>query len=118
MYYLVRPLSPLVSGILGLPAVVGIALLFAALRKEIALQLSVALAAMVTGNPSATLTALMNPKQIFVFALVSSIYIPCLATYGALSRELGRREALGIAGLTFALSIAIGFAARMVLAVW
>lgn len=117
MYYLVTPLSPVVSGILGLPAVVGIALLFAALRKEIALQLSVALAAMVTNNPSATLTALMNPDQIFVFALVSSVYIPCLATYGALSRELGRRQALGVSGFTLALAVAVGFIARMVLLV-
>ena len=118
MYYLVAPLSPIVSGILGLPAVVGIALLFAALRKEIALQLSVALAAMVTNNPSATLSALIDPNQIFIFALVSSIYIPCLATYGALSRELGRRQALGIAASTLTLSIIVGFVARVVLAVW
>ncbi len=115
MYYLIGPLSPVVSGILGLPAVVGIALLFAALRKEIALQLSVALAAMVTNNPSAALTDLMDPKQIFVFALVSSIYIPCLATYGALSTELGKKEAAGIAAFTLALSIIVGFVARMAL---
>lgn len=117
MYYLVTPLSPVVSGILGLPAMVGIALLFAALRKEIALQLSVALAAMVTNDPSATLTALMNPDQVFVFALVSSVYIPCLATYGVLSRELGRRQALGVAGFTLGLAVAVGFIARLVLMV-
>jgi len=87
MMYLVKPLSPLVSGVLGLPAVVGISLLFAVLRKEMALQLSVALAAMVTNNPAATLADIMAPSQIFVFALVSSIYIPCLATYGALRSE-------------------------------
>jgi ferrous iron transport protein B len=113
MYYLVKPLSPVVSGILGLPEIVGIALLFAALRKEIALQLSVALAAMVTGNPSATLSALMSPNQIFVFALVSSLYIPCLATYSALSHELGKRQALGISGMTVVLAIAVGFVARV-----
>lgn len=116
MYYLVKPLSPIVSGILGLPPVVGIALLFAALRKEIALQLAVALAAMVTGNPSATISALMDPRQVFVFALVSSIYIPCLATYGALSHELGRRQALSIAALTLTLSTIVGLAARIILA--
>lgn len=115
MYYLVKPLSPIVSGVLGLPEIVGIALLFAALRKEIALQLAVALAAMVTGNHSATLSALMDPKQIFVFALVSSIYIPCLATYSALSHELGRRQALGISALTLALSIVVGFVVRVAL---
>jgi ferrous iron transport protein B len=117
MMYLVKPLSPLVSGVLGLPAVVGIALLFAVLRKETALQLLVALAAMTTNNPAATLTDLMTPDQIFVFALVSSIYIPCLATYGAIRSELGKKQAFGIAVFTFTLAIILGFAARVILAV-
>ncbi|HHY44665.1 MAG TPA: ferrous iron transport protein B [Firmicutes bacterium] len=118
MYHLVRPLKPVVSGILGLPEVVGIALLFAALRKEIALQLSVALAAMVTGNPSATLSSLMDPNQIFIFALVSSLYIPCLATYSALSHELGKRQAFGISIVTIVLAVSVGFLTRVVLAVF
>lgn len=116
MYYLVRPLSPIVTGILGLPAIVGIALVFAVLRKELALQLTLALAAMAAGAPTAALTSLMNPKQIFVFALVSSLYMPCLATYGVLARELGRRQAAGIAVLTLALAVVIGFLARLALA--
>lgn len=118
MYHLVRPLKPIVSGILGLPEIVGIALLFAALRKEIALQLSVALAAMVTGNPSATLSSIMDPKQIFIFALVSSLYIPCLATYSALSHELGKRQALGISMATVVLAVSVGFVARAIFSVF
>lgn len=117
MYYLVRPLSPVVTGILGLPAIVGIALVFAALRKELALQLTLALAAMAAGTPTAPLTSLMNPKQIFVFVLVSSLYIPCLATYGVLARELGRRQAVGVAVLTLTLAVVIGLIARILLAV-
>ena len=100
----------MVSGILGLPEIVGIALLFAALRKDRPPAFG-ALAAMVTGNP-ATLSALMNPNQIFVFALVSSLYIPCLATYSALSR-IRKRQALGISGMTVVLAIAVGFVARV-----
>lgn len=116
MYYLVAPLRPVVSGILGLPEIIGIALLFAALRKEIALQLSVALAAMVTGDPSATLSSIMDPNQIFIFALVSSLYIPCLATYSALSHELGKRQAIGISLATVVLAVSVGFLTRVVLA--
>ncbi|MGE5560188.1 MAG: ferrous iron transport protein B [Chloroflexota bacterium] len=116
MYYLVAPLRPIVSGILGLPSIVAIALVFAALRKELALQLTLALAAMVAGTASAPLTSLMDAKQIFVFALVSSLYIPCLATYGVLARELGKRQAAAVTALTLSLAVAIGFVARMVLA--
>lgn len=114
MRYLAAPLAPIVHGVLGLPPVLGIALVFAVLRKELALQLTIALAAMVTG--SASLTALLSPDQLFVFALVSSIYIPCLATYGVLERELGRKQALGVTGLTVALAVIIGFLARLALA--
>lgn len=115
MRYLVAPLSPIVHGVLGLPAILGIALVFAVLRKELALQLTISLAAMVTGTSS--LSALLTPDQVFVFALVSCLYIPCLATYGVLVHELGRRQAVASMSLTLALAVVVGFLARVVLAV-
>ncbi|HYB73739.1 MAG TPA: ferrous iron transport protein B, partial [Candidatus Sulfotelmatobacter sp.] len=49
VWALAAPLRPVVEGWLGLPAVAGLTLVFAVLRKELALQLLVALAAMQYG---------------------------------------------------------------------
>ncbi len=50
----------------------------------------------------------MTPIQIFVFALVLTIYIPCVATIAVLGRELGWKNALLIMVFTIVLAILIG----------
>lgn len=108
MWALAEPLSPVVSLWLGLPAVAGLALLFAVLRKELALQLLVALAAVQYGAGAASLASFMTPAQLIVFALVATIYVPCVATVAALARELGGRAALEISAFTVALALGVG----------
>ena len=83
----------MVEGWLGLPAVAGLALVFGILRKELALQFLVALALMKYGGDVDNLRLFMDPRQIFVFALVTTIYFPCIATAAVLGRELGWRSA-------------------------
>ncbi len=115
MWALANPLSPVVSVWLGLPAVAGLALLFAVLRKELALQLLVALAAIQFGAGASSLASFMSPVQLVVFALVAAIYVPCVATVAALARELGWRAALEISAFTIALALAVGGLALRVL---
>ncbi len=81
-------LSPITVGWLGLPAIVGITLIFGILRKELALLMLAALLG--TQNFGSVLT----PNQMLVFTLVSMFYIPCLATIGALVNEFGWKRAL------------------------
>ncbi|MCL5292582.1 MAG: ferrous iron transport protein B [Actinobacteria bacterium] len=108
IWALSAPLKPVVEGWLGLPAVAGLTLIFAVLRKELALQLLVALATMKWGSGAKNLLSFMSAKQIFVYALVNTIYIPCAATIAVLWRELGWRRTLSITAFTITLAILVG----------
>ncbi len=105
IFKLEAPLRPLMERWLGLPAVAGLALVFAFLRKELALQLLLVLA---LGTSSATLSGFMTARQIFIYAMVNSIYIPCAATFAVIWRELGWRTALAVSAGTALLALAAG----------
>jgi ferrous iron transport protein B len=108
VWSLAGPLDPVVGGLLGLPAVAGLALVFAFLRKELALQLLLALAIMQYGAGAASLTYFLSPRQIFTYALVTTLYVPCIASVAALGRELGWRNAGIISGITVGWALALG----------
>jgi len=110
-----RPLSPVVEAWLGLPAVAGLALVFGILRKELALQFLVALALIEYGGHVDNLKLFMDGRQIFVFALVTTIYFPCIATAAVLGRELGWRSTGAIIALTVGLAVLVGGIANQVL---
>jgi ferrous iron transport protein B len=117
LWSLAAPLRPIFESWLGLPAVAGLTLIVAVLRKELALQLLMTLAMAQYGPQASTLLAFMRPDQIFVYALVNTIYIPCVATIAILARELGWKRALAISAFTVVLALAAGGAARTLLAV-
>jgi ferrous iron transport protein B len=100
-------IGPAVQWSLGLPAIAGVAIGFAFLRKELALQLLIAFAAIQLGHPTG-LGELMTPAQLFVYAVVTSLSIPCIATLAALRGELGSRAAAGIAASTIGLALGTG----------
>ena len=60
------------------------------------------------GLGAGDLGSFMAPGQVFVFAIVTSISIPCAATLAALVAELGRRPALAISGGSLVLALAAG----------
>jgi ferrous iron transport protein B len=117
IFKLTTPLKPVFEWWLGIPAVAGLALIFAFMRKELALALLVALAAQtipgVTANSS--LLEFMTRGQIFIFSLVCAIYIPCVATLGVLWRELGVKDSLAITAFTVLLALALGGLANLIL---
>jgi ferrous iron transport protein B len=96
------PLSPFTNGLLGLPPIAIIPLIYGFIRKEGALVLLVSIA----GKPN--LLDFMTPLQIFVFALVVAIYVPCIATVTVLKRELGWKDAIAISAGTFLLAVLVG----------
>jgi ferrous iron transport protein B len=102
-------IGPAFQGALGLPAIAGVALVFAFLRKELALQLLIVFAAAEAGHAMG-LGQLMTPQQLFVYAVVASISIPCIATLAALRGELGNRGAAAISGASLALALGVGMA--------
>ena len=106
------PLRPIVEGWLGLPAVAGLTLIFAVLRKELALQLLITLAVAHYGASAGDITAFMDRGQIFTYALVNTLYIPCIATVAVLAREIGWKRGLAVSGFTIALALLAGGVAR------
>ncbi|HXF82579.1 MAG TPA: nucleoside recognition domain-containing protein, partial [bacterium] len=108
------PLAPVIVGWLRLPPAAGLTLVFAVLRKELALQLLLVLAAM--SGSAGELRDLLTPGQIFTYALVNTIAVPCTATIGVLARVAGwRRTAAAVAG-TLAVALLLGGAAARLLA--
>ncbi|MBE0429709.1 MAG: ferrous iron transport protein B [Thermoleophilia bacterium] len=120
LFDLARPMAPVVEGWMGLPAVTGLALVMAILRKELALQLLVTIA-IAMGAAQAVegdLNVIMSNSQLFVYALVTAIYIPCVATIAALARELGWRRSGVIMSFTIGLAVLAGGIANHTIALF
>jgi len=102
-----KPLSFISVTVLGLPAITGLVLLAGFLRKEMALGLLYVLAAAQYGS-GFKLPDLMSSQQMFIFALVVALYIPCLASFSVLGKELGWKKAVYIGLLTTVIALTIG----------
>ena len=95
-------MSPVTVGWLGLPAAAGVVLIFGVLRKELTLILLASL--MGTSDFSVILT----PIQMFVFAFVVMIYVPCISTIAVLVKEFGHRRAWIITVSEIVLAVVLG----------
>lgn len=83
-----------ITWILDLPAATGVPLIFGIFRKELSLvMLGQALGSM-------SFDTLLTSVQMITFTVFVMFYVPCLATLGALRRELGTKDMLIITGLT------------------
>jgi len=100
-------LSPL-TALLGLPASVGLTLIFGVLRKE--LSLLMLMQALGTTNVG----SVMSTAQIVVFTLFVTFYLPCLATLASMVREVGRKLTFAASAALLVLALVIGLAARAV----
>jgi ferrous iron transport protein B len=103
-------MSPVTVWWLGLPAFTGVLFLLGILRKEAAVVLLASVANTVN------IPTVMTPVQMFVFALVIMLYIPCIATITALGREVGWKMSGLITAAEIGLAVAVGGIAFRVLA--
>jgi ferrous iron transport protein B len=95
------------SWLLGLPAEVGVPLVFGILRKELSLiMLRQALGFADFGTA-------LTPVQMITYSVFVVFYVPCLATLSVLKRELGRRDMLTIAALTVLIATVAAVLARV-----
>lgn len=83
-------LSPVTSGLLGLPDITGVLLIFGFIRKELILLLLPPI------YGTFNILSFMSPIQIFTLALVSILYIPCISTFTMIVREFGWKEVIYI----------------------
>ncbi len=95
-------MSPVTVGWLGLPSAAGVVLIFGVLRKELTLVLLGTL--MGTTNFSLILT----PIQMFVFAFVVMVYVPCVSTIAALVKEFGYKNAGVISAVQVFVAVLLG----------
>lgn len=105
-------LSPVTVLWLGLPAVTGILLIFGIVRKE----LTILTLAVIFGTTN--FASILTPVQLIVLALVSMLYIPCLATILVLASEFGWRRALAISATEIIVAIGLGGIAFRLLSLW
>lgn len=95
-------LAPITVAWLGLPAIAGIFLIFGIARKEMVLLTL----AVIMGTEN--FGSIMTPVQLIVLALVSMIYIPCLATIFTLASEFGWKKSIAITLSETGLAILLG----------
>jgi ferrous iron transport protein B len=103
---LLNPVNDLLAPVtviwLGLPAVIGITLIFGIVRKE----LTILTLAVIFGTTN--FATIMSPVQLIVLALVSMLYIPCISVILVLASEFGWKKALAISATEIIMAIAIG----------
>ena len=91
---------------LGLPMAVGVPLVFGIFRKE--LSLVMLFAALGTTQVASVLSS----GQMFVFAVFTLFYVPCIATIAVLRREFGMSRTAIVIGATTGIALVVGLIAR------
>ena len=102
-------LTPVTSWWLGLPAVLGVPILFGILRKELSLLM------IYQALGTAEIGALLDWVQITTFLLFLTFYIPCISTFAVMLRTIGRREALVSVSLSVGVALLVSGAVRLLL---
>jgi ferrous iron transport protein B len=95
-------IAPFSTMVLGLPAYATTALIFGILRKEMALGTLVVLA----GTPA--LNTVMTSVQLYTFAIISALFIPCISTIAVLYRQMGVKTVVLVSTFTLLLGIGVG----------
>lgn len=106
---LIGPADPVMMAVFGLPGFTLVGLFFGLLRKEMALQMLFVLAG------TSDLAAVLAPDQMFVFALVMAVFMPCLAAFAVMMKEFGIKSSLMVAGASISLALVMGAVANLVL---
>ncbi len=104
-------LSPLTVGLLGLPAAVGMTLVFGVLRKELTLVM------LVQALGTTSVGTVLTTTQLFTFTLFVVFYVPCVATVAAMARRVGWRDTAWISALTVVVAVVVAVAGRVLLTV-
>ncbi len=104
-------LVPITEWWLGLPALLGVPILFGVLRKELSLLMVYQALGTMEIEP------LLDWVQIATFLVFLTFYIPCVSTFAVMLRTIGWRQAVFSAGLSVAVALLISGALRLVLEV-
>ena len=101
--------TPVTAWWLGLPAVLGVPILFGVLRKELSLlMIYQALGTFEVGSR-------LDWVQITTFLLFLTFYIPCISTFAVMLKTIGRKEALISVSLSVGVALLVSGAVRLLL---
>jgi ferrous iron transport protein B len=100
-------LTPITVWWLGLPAVLGVPILFGVLRKELSLLM------IFQALGTQELAGVLDTTQIATFLVFLTFYVPCVSTFAMMLKLLGRREAFFSVVLSVAAALAIALAVRL-----
>jgi len=96
-----KVMSPVVTGVLGLPEGASASLMTGFLRKDVAVGMLLPLG--------------MNMKQLIIASVMLTMYFPCIATFVVMFKELGAKDLLKAALIMVAVSLLVGGALNLVL---
>jgi ferrous iron transport protein B len=104
--YINHVLSPLTL-LLGLPAAVGITLIFGILKKELTLVM------LIQALGTSHILSVLTRTQILTFTVFVIFYVPCIATLGVLYKEFRFKKMILIMGITMGLATLLSLIVRM-----
>ena len=104
--YVNRVLSPLTL-LLGLPAAVGITLVFGILKKELSLVM------LIQALGTSRLLDVLTKTQILTFSVFVIFYVPCVATLGVLAKEFGMKRMGYITAITVGIATFLALLVRI-----
>ena len=104
-------LSPLTL-LLGLPAAVGVTLIFGIFKKELSLVM------LIQALGTSRLLQVLTRTQILTFTVFVIFYVPCVATIGVLVREFGLKRTGYITALTVVVALVLSLLVRIGGAFW
>jgi ferrous iron transport protein B len=91
---------------LGLPMALGVPLVFGIFRKELSLVM------LFTALGTMQVATILSTGQMFVFALFTLFYVPCIATIAVLNREFGAVRTGLVIVATTGIALTVGLVAR------
>ncbi|KUG20756.1 MAG: ferrous iron transport protein B [Methanomicrobiaceae archaeon] len=97
-----QAIEPVTEMMLGLPGYAATALLFGILRKEMAFETLAILAG------TADLGSVLGGLQLYIFAIVTVLFVPCLSTIAVIIREISPKIALLVSAYTVTLGLVVG----------
>jgi len=97
-----------ITALLGLPRVVGLTLIFGVLRKELSMLM------LFQALGTQDVASVLSMTQILTFTVFVVFYIPCVATIGALAKQIKWKSTAMVVLLTLAIAIIMGLLARLV----
>lgn len=95
-------IEPFSTAVLGIPGFAFTALMFGILRKEMAFE---TLAVM---GGTADLITILSAPQLYIFALVCVLFVPCISTIAVLGKELGAKITVLVSLATVMIGIGLG----------